>query len=78
MTLVELKKSIHEKIDNLDDPDYLDMLNTMLFAKDEVFVIPEHMRKGIRQVTKDIKNGDVYTMADFEKKYGISHLTELF
>jgi hypothetical protein len=70
MTLVELKKSIHEKIDHLDDPDYLDMLYTMLYAKDEVFAIPEHMKKGIRQGTEDIKKGDVYTMTDFEKKYG--------
>lgn len=30
MTLVDLKKSLHEKIDNLDDPDFLDLLNTMI------------------------------------------------
>ena len=70
MTLVELKKSIHAKIDHLDDPDYLDMLNTMLYATDKVLVIPEYMKAGIRQGAEDIKNGDVYTMADFEKKYG--------
>jgi hypothetical protein len=70
MTLVELRKSIQEKIDHLDDPDYLDMLNTMLNAKDEVFAIPEHMKEGIRQGTENIKSGDIYTMADFEKKYG--------
>ncbi|MFI5139969.1 MAG: hypothetical protein ACHQIM_19270 [Sphingobacteriales bacterium] len=70
MTLVELKKSIHDKIDNLDDPDYLDMLNTMIYAKDKVFVIPGLMKEGIRQGTEDIKKGDFYTMEDFEKKYG--------
>ena len=69
MTLVELKKSIHEKIDNLDDPDYLDMLNTMIYYKDKVFVIPDHMKEGIKQGMEDIKNGDVYKMEDFEKKY---------
>jgi len=69
MTLVELKKSIHEKIDNLDDPDYLDMLNTMIYYKDKVFVVPDHMKEGIRQGTEDIKNGDFYKMEDFEKKY---------
>lgn len=69
MTLTALKKSIHEKIDNLDDPDYLDMLNTMLYAKDKVFIIPEYMKEGMRQGTKDIKNGDFYTMEDFDKKY---------
>jgi hypothetical protein len=69
MTLVELKKSIHDKIDNLDDPDYLDMLNTMINYKDKPFVIPGHMKEGIRQGTEDIKNGDFYTMGDFERKY---------
>jgi hypothetical protein len=53
----------------LDAPDELDMLNTMLYAKDEVFVIPEHMKEGIKQGAADIKNGDVFTMVDFEKKY---------
>jgi hypothetical protein len=69
MTLAALKKSIHEKIDHLNDPDYLDMLNTMLYAKDEIFAIPEHLKEGIRQGTEDIKNGDIYTMADFEKTF---------
>jgi hypothetical protein len=41
----------------------------MLYAKDEVFVIPEHMKEGIKQGAADIKNGDVFTMVDFEKKY---------
>ena len=76
MTLVELKKSIHEKIDHLDDPDYLDMLNTMLYAKDEVFAIPGHMKEGIRQGTEDIRNGDIYTMSYFEKKYVTEWLKE--
>ena len=70
MTLVELKKSIHDKIDNLDDPDYLDMLNTMIYYKDKVFAIPDHMKEGVRQGAEDIKNGDFYTMEDFENKYG--------
>jgi hypothetical protein len=69
MTLVELKKSFHEKIDHLEDPDYLDMLNTMLYGKDKVFVIPENMKEGIQQGAQDIKNGDTYTIGDFEKKY---------
>ena len=69
MTLAALKKSIHDKIDNLDDPDYLDMLNTMLYAKDKVFVIPEHMKAGIKQGTEDLRNGDIHSMEDFEKKY---------
>jgi len=69
MTLTALKKSIHDKIDNLDDPDYLDMLNNMLYTKDKVFIIPEYMKEGIKQGSEDIKNGDFYTMEHFEKKH---------
>jgi len=69
MTLIELKKSIHSKVDNLNDPDFLDMLNTMIYHKDEVFMISEHMKEGINQGKQDIKNGDVHTLEDFEKKY---------
>ncbi len=45
------------------------ILNTMLYTKDKVFAIPEHMKEGIRRGTEDIRNGDVYRMAGFEKKY---------
>ena len=69
MTLLELKRSLHEKINGLDDPDYLEMLDSMLSQKDEVFIIPEQMKEGIKQGMDDIKNGRVHTMEDFEKKY---------
>ena len=69
MTLIELKKSIHNKIDNMDDPVYLEMLNSMIYYKDKVFAIPDHMKDGIRQGTEDIRNGAFRTMEDFEKKY---------
>ena len=69
MTIIELRESIHQKIDNLDDRDYLDMLNNMIYAKDKVFVIPHKMKEGIRQGAEDIKNGDIYTLEDFEVKY---------
>ena len=69
MTLIELKKSIHKKIDDLDDPQFLELVNKLIQNKDNVFEIPEHMKEGIRQGENDIKNGDVFTMEDFEKKY---------
>lgn len=69
MTLIELKKSIHKKIDDLDDPDFLELVNKLIQNKDKVFEIPEHMKEGVRQGENDIKNGDVFTMEDFEKKY---------
>ncbi len=37
--------------------------------KKEIFIIPEHMKKGIRQGEEDIKNGDFITMDEFQKRY---------
>ena len=69
MTLMELKKSIHKKVDDLNDRELLELVDAIVNRKDEVFVIPEHMKAGIRQGMEDIKNGDFFTMEDFEKKY---------
>ena len=69
MTVIELKKSLHDKIEHLEDPAYLEMLNAMLSQTDEVFIIPEHMKEGVKQGMADIKNGRTHTMEDFEKKY---------
>ncbi len=65
MTVVELKQSLHEKIDTLNDEAYLEMLS----EKEEVFIIPEHMKEGVKQGMDDIKNSRVHTMEDFEDGY---------
>jgi predicted transcriptional regulator len=69
MTLVELKKSLHEKIDQLDDPDFLDIMNMMITNKDEVFQIPKEHLTDIEQGEADIKNGDFLTLEELEKRY---------
>ncbi|MGN6638374.1 MAG: hypothetical protein ACTHJ8_05645 [Mucilaginibacter sp.] len=69
MTLVELKKSIHQKVDNLDDLELLELINQLAHKKDDIFIIPQNMKEGIRQGEQDIKNGDIFSMEDFEKKY---------
>ena len=69
MTLIELKKSIHEKIEGVTDEHLLEQVDAILNKKKKIFVIPEHMKEGIRQGEEDIKNGRVHTMEDFEKKY---------
>jgi predicted transcriptional regulator len=69
MTLIELKKSLHEKIDRLDDPDLLDAMNTMINNKDIVFQIPQEHLEGIKQGEEDIKNGDFLTLEELEKRY---------
>jgi predicted transcriptional regulator len=69
MTLVELKKSLHEKIDQLDDPDFLDIMNMMITNKDVVFQIPKEHLTDIEQGEADIKNGDFLTLEELEKRY---------
>lgn len=69
MTLLELKKSLHETIDRLNDEAYLAELKSIIDRREEVFVIPEHMKEGIKQGKDDIKNGRIHTMEDFERKY---------
>ena len=69
MTLIELKKSIHEKIDGLDDHQFLEHIAAIIENKRELFVIPEHMKEAIRQGIEDIKHGRVHSTEDFEKKY---------
>jgi len=68
-TLVELKKSLHERIEELDDSDYLEVLNTMLKYKDNVFQIPAEHLENIEQGELDIKNGDFLTLEELEKRY---------
>ncbi|MGF7079256.1 hypothetical protein [Mucilaginibacter sp. UYCu711] len=69
MTVLELKKSIHEKVDSLNDPEYLERLNTMINQKDEVIEIPERHMASIEQGMRDMKNGDFLTLEQLEKRY---------
>lgn len=69
MTLLELKKSLHEKIDNLNDEAYLEMLGSMIDQKEVVFRIPKEHIEGIEHGERDIKNGDFLTLEDLEKRY---------
>jgi archaellum component FlaC len=69
MTLTELKKSIHNKIDDLNDPKFLEMVNRLIDNKDQIFKVPEEHIAGIGQGIKDIKNGDFISMEELEKRY---------
>ena len=68
MTLIELKKSLHEQIDGSNNPQVLEKVAEIL-KKENVFIIPEHMKEGIRQGREDIKNGDFITLEELEKQY---------
>jgi predicted transcriptional regulator len=69
MTLLELKKSLHQKIDNLNDPAYLEMLESMIDQREEVIEISEEHMASIEQGMRDMKNGDFLTMQQLEKRY---------
>lgn len=69
MTLTELKQRIHDKVDDSNDVELLEKIDALVSQKEEVFQIPAHMLEGVRQGMEDIKNGNVYSQEDFEKKY---------
>jgi hypothetical protein len=69
MTLIELKKSLHEKIDDLNDQQFLEYVAAIISSKEEVFIIPEYMKEGIKQGMDDMRNDRTHTMEDFDKKY---------
>lgn len=69
MGIAELKKSIHKKVDDINDRELLELVDLLVNRSHDTFVIPENMQDGINQGVKDLKNGDVFTMEDFEKKY---------
>jgi hypothetical protein len=69
MTLIELKKQLHEKLEGENDENILAKVSALLNHKDHVFMIPEHMKEGIRKGVEDGKNGRVHSQEDFDKKY---------
>jgi hypothetical protein len=69
MTLPEIKKTLHEKIERINDVDFLKQILFKIDNRDKVFIIPEHMLESIKQGEEDIKNGDFITLEEFEKKY---------
>ena len=69
MTLIELKKSLHEQIDGSEDEQLLEEVAAIINRRKKVFIIPEHMKEGIRQGKEDIRNGRTHTMEEFDKKY---------
>ncbi len=69
MTLLELKKSIQEKIEDVNDEHLLEEIVSILKREKDVFIIPEHMKEGIRQGEEDIRNGRFITLEELEKKY---------
>jgi hypothetical protein len=70
MTLLELKKSIHDKIDHLTDEALLERIDAIIEnGNDKIFQIPEEHLPGILQGELDIKNGDYLTLEEMKKRY---------
>lgn len=69
MTLTELKKSLHEKIDHSTDMEMLEMMDAMVTKSADVFQIPAEHLEGIKQGITDIKNGHFLTLEELEKRY---------
>ena len=51
-------------------PKRSELIDAIVNRGDEVFIVPEHMKAGLKQGAEDIQQGDIVSMDDFEKKYG--------
>lgn len=69
MKLIELKKSLHERIDDVTDEHVLEQVAAILNHTEKVFIIPEYMKEGVKQGIENGKNGRVFSQEDFDKKY---------
>ena len=69
MKLVELKNSIHKKVDEVNDADFLELVKSMIDNHDKVFQIPAHHLPNIEKGAADITNGDFISLEDLEKRY---------
>ena len=69
MEVSELKKVLHQRIDELNDSEVLEAVNNFISNQDKVFKIPQKWREDISQGRKDIEEGNYYTLEDFQEKY---------
>jgi len=69
MSIAELKEIIQQKIMHTNDEQLLAAIDTILTKSDQVFVIPEKWEKEIESANEDVKQGNFYTLSDFEEKY---------
>ena len=69
METSELKKRLHEKIDQVNDIDFLLALNVIISKQEAVYQIPDEYLESIKRGERDIKEGRFYTLQDFEEKY---------
>ena len=65
----ELKKRLHEKIDQVNDIDLLYALNVIISKQEPVYQITDEQQKSIEIAERDIEEGSFYTLQDFEEKY---------
>ena len=68
MKASELKKSHHEKIDQVNDAD-LFALNFIVHKQERVYQIPKEFLENVGHAEKDFGEGRFYTLNDFEEKH---------
>jgi len=69
MKTSDLKKRLHEKIDQSNDIDLLYALNVIISKQEAVYQIPDEYLESIELAEKEIEEGRFYTLQDFEEKY---------
>lgn len=68
MSIIELKKSIQNSIENISDENFLGMLNTLLQKRKdtEILKISDSVREGLNEARKQISRGEYYTSGEVE------------
>lgn len=67
MTLVELKKTIHQKIDDSNDRELLEMIDALLTEKNKIFL--KSILIGYIQSANGLTKPHVKVMQEFIDKY---------
>jgi predicted transcriptional regulator len=71
MTKTEMKQSIHDLVDTIEDESKLEQIQEMLgywVNKEKVSVSPEEM-EAIEEGLKDVEEGRTISYEDFKKKH---------
>ncbi len=69
MKVSELKKSLHEKIELVNDMELLNALHVIISKKEPVYKISSKYLESIKKAEKEIEESNFYTLKDFEEQY---------
>lgn len=67
MSIKELKESIHQKIEAINDEEFLLAVDNIL-KQERTYIIPEDWKSDIQEAKEEYKNGQYLSEEEFKKK----------